>query len=151
MTTTNSDLYGKQVLGKAPLAVPAGLTKQVRRSFCTATLGSGLAAADIVNLFKLPKGAKIVDFWIYCTDIDTNVSPTVKWDVGDADGAATIFSQSTVGQSAGYDRSPVIGAIDKQYTVETLIFATVHTVAATKAAGTLYAMCEYTHDGISTS
>lgn len=150
MASFNSTNYNNQQLGLTPKPSPAGETRQVRRMYASVAVTSALALNDVLNFFTLPRGARIVDAALYSTDLDTG-GPTITIDVGDLDGAATIFSASTAAQAGTFDRSPVKSVIDKQYLVDTLIKGTIHAAATTPAAGTVYLTVWYTHDGLPTS
>lgn len=100
---------------------------------------------DVINLFYLPKGAVIVGANLAATDMDTNGTPTLKFDVGDSGSNARIFSASTVGQAGTLNatNNMVSTALLYKFTADTLISAYVNTVSATGAAGTLYCTISY--------
>lgn len=98
---------------------------------------------DEVALFYLPKGAVIVGGQISATDMDTNVTPTLAFDVGDSGDEDRLFAASAVGQAATYSETLARAGHLYQYTSDTLIKAYVQAVAATGAAGTLKVSIQY--------
>lgn len=98
---------------------------------------------DIITLFRVPKGAVVTAARIAATDMDTNASPTLAFNVGDAGSATRIFSASAVGQAGTFSTAMNQGAFLYKFTADTLIQAQVSTVSATGAAGTLYFGLEY--------
>lgn len=103
--------------------------------------------SDTIDFFKVPKGAVIMGIYFAATDVDTNVSPAVKFDIGDSGDADRLIAATTVGQAAGSTTSLVTATgLFYRYTADTIIRATVNTVAATAAAGTLYLRVDYIID-----
>ena len=98
---------------------------------------------DEIGLFYLPKGAVIVGATIAATDMDTNGTPTLAFDVGDASDEDRIFAASAVGQAGTVSSAIARTGFLYKYTADTLITAYVQAVSATGAAGTLYVAIEY--------
>jgi hypothetical protein len=92
---------------------------------------------DIVQMVKVPAGATVYDVILVSTDVDTNGSPAVKFDVGDGSDDDYYIAASTVGQAGGVARSAALTAKPKTYTVDDTIDLHVDTAAATAAAGTV--------------
>lgn len=101
------------------------------------------ATSDVIGLFYLPKGAVIVGATISATDMDTNVSPTLAFDVGDSGSQNRIFAAATVGQAGTLSAAIAPGAHLYKYTADTLVSAHVQAAAATGAAGTLRVTVRY--------
>lgn len=126
---------------------PAGELAVFRQVITMAT--GDLDAADTFDICRLPYGAKVVDVFLVCTDMDTSGSPTLAFDVGDsgdtdrfiAAGAATAAVRINAAHSAATAASM---AAHTAYTAETLVYGTVQAAAATKAAGTIVATVYYT-------
>ena len=95
-------------------------------------------ANDEVELLWVPKGAVIVGATLSGTDMDTNGSPALLFDVGDADDEDRLISASTVGQ-AGVTLTSALAAAGHmyKYSTATKIKAFINTASATPAAGTL--------------
>lgn len=100
-------------------------------------------ADDEVGLFYLPKGAVVVRATIAATDMDSNGSPALAIDVGDASDEDRIFAGSTVGQGATLSTAIATTGFLYKYANDTMIKAFINTAAATAAAGTLYVAVEY--------
>lgn len=101
---------------------------------------------DEVGLFYLPKGAIVVGGTISATDMDTNGTPTLAFDVGDSGDEDRIFAASTVGQAGTLSTAIARAGHLHKYTSDTLIKAYVQAVSATGAAGTLYVSVRYIID-----
>jgi len=92
---------------------------------------------DDVGLFYVPAGAVIVGAMVSATDMDTNGSPTLAFDIGDSADEDRIFAASAVGQAATLSQAIARTAHLYKYTAETQIRAYIQAVSATPAAGTL--------------
>jgi len=129
-----------------------GLSENLKITSATAAVPNTLALNDTINLFYMPAGATIRGAKLRTSAaLDSNGSPTLTLDVGDAGSATRIFSASTVGQAGSgatfSDGNPVFANVGYQFTAPTLIFATVHAAGATKVAGTVYLDVSYTIEG----
>jgi hypothetical protein len=98
---------------------------------------------DSIGLLWVPKGAVVLRASISGTDMDTNGTPTLAFNVGDSGSATRIFSAANVGQAGTLVTAMNVGAFLYKFTADTLITAAVSTAAATGAAGTLYFSIEY--------
>ena len=92
---------------------------------------------DEVGLFYVPKGFVVTGATISGTDMDTNVSPTLAFDVGDDADENRLIAAGAVGQAATLSSALAPAGHLYKYTAKTLIKAYVQAVAATGAAGTL--------------
>jgi hypothetical protein len=92
---------------------------------------------DIVQMVKVPAGATVYDVILVSTDVDTNGTPTAKFDVGDGADDDYYIAASTIPQAGGIVRSNALTAKPKTYTVDDTIDLHVDTAAATAAAGTV--------------
>jgi hypothetical protein len=86
---------------------------------------------------RVPKYARIVDALLEATDMDTNGSPTLAFNIGDSGDADRLFAATTAGQAAGITRMTAVTGFGHRYDDETLITGAPSTNAATGAAGTL--------------
>lgn len=98
---------------------------------------------DSVGLMYLPAGAVILGATLSSTDMDTNGTPTIAWNVGDSGSNSRIFSASTVSQAGTLSTAIAQGAHLYKYTSRTQLRAYISTAAATGAAGTLYFSVRY--------
>lgn len=77
-----------------------------------------LEANDVIKLFKLPQGVKLIDGEIECEDLDDAASLTLQLGVTDGTTTKSFFSACTIGQTGGlaYSRdaaaSTVLDAFD---------------------------------------
>lgn len=94
-------------------------------------------AADEVGLFWVPKGFVVTGITMFATDMDTNVTPALVFDVGDDSDEDRLIAATTTGQSAGSTTALASTGFLYKYTAKTLVKAYVKTAAATAAAGTL--------------
>lgn len=130
---------GSMVLRQAVIAIPA--------------TGAGTALNDTLGAFTVPKGAILRSLILRADRLDTNGSPLLTIDLGDASdaqkyvaawagasGVVTAVSPNTV--------SMKIANYGAQFLADTPIFATIHAAAATKAAGTLVITVEYEMGGL---
>lgn len=68
------------------------------------TGGAALANADVIQMLKVPKGARVLEVILTTTDLDTNGTPTLSFDVGDGDDVDRYIDGSTIGRTGGTDR-----------------------------------------------
>ena len=80
------------------------------------------------------------------SDLDTNGSPLLTINVGDAGSATRFFSASNVGQAGTAATATAATGIFHKYTEKTKITGTVQANAATGAAGTIRLLVLYTID-----
>lgn len=92
---------------------------------------------DEVELLWVPKGAVFDSAVLSATDMDTNGTPTLAFDVGDDSDEDRIFAASTVGQAGTLSTAWARTAHGYKWTAATKIKAYVQAVSATGAAGTL--------------
>ena len=139
MTTVNSTTYAAQEAGK--IALDAGINHTKLLVASTSYECAATAANTEINLFKLPKGAKIHNFIVAHDDMGTGIT----LDIGDAadgdryvDGLAIATAAgSTAGilpDGCGYAIGTATEADD------TVVIAKIIGGAAT---GTLKVVCEY--------
>jgi hypothetical protein len=98
---------------------------------------------DEVALFWLPKGAVVVGASISATDMDTNGTPTLAFDVGDTADEDRLIAASQVGRAGTLANALAPTGHLYKYTADTQIKAYVQAAAATAAAGTLYVSVQY--------
>lgn len=130
-TTAKSQTYGT-VIGQG--GSRNIITDTVEVSMTTAMIDN---TNDEVELLWVPKGAVLVSAMLSASDMDTNVSPTLAFDVGDDSDEDRIFAASTVGQAGTLSTAIARTAHAYKWTTATKIKAYVQAVSATGAAGTL--------------
>lgn len=69
--------------------------------FATYTLAAALALNDVIEMVKIPSGAKIIDMVLATTDLDTNGAPAIVLDVGDGADTDRFIDGTTIGQTGG--------------------------------------------------
>jgi len=67
-------------------------------------LTAALAAGDTISTPNLPNGATVLDVILSTSDLDTNGTPTITFDVGDAAVSNRYIAASNVGQAGGVAR-----------------------------------------------
>ena len=103
----------------------------------TVTPTAALTTADVFNFGFVPAGFRVALAVLESTDMDTNGSPTLTINVGDAGDADRIFAASTVGQAGTLSSALAVTGAAYQYTSKTLITGAPAANAATGVAGTL--------------
>lgn len=114
------------------------------------TTTAALTTSDVLQFGYLPKYARVVDAWLKASDLDTNGTPTLAINVGDAADADRLFAASTVGQAGTAAKMSVATGFGYRYDDETLITGAPSTNAATGATGTIELAVFYTieDDGV---
>jgi hypothetical protein len=142
MATYNSPL----VSGNVPIK-SHGLSGTVKVMSATVTCAASPATTDTLNFFTMPKNSTVHFAVLKASDMDTNGSPALALNVGDAGSASRLFSASTVGQAGTESSAIAAGGEEYTYTADTMITGTASTNAATGAAGTVTLTVLYTLDG----
>src|SRR5687768_628100 len=89
----------QQIANRMP--IPShGLGDAVHCQRFKVTITAALTTSDVIQFGYLPKYARVVDAVLKGTDMDTNGTPTLAFNVGDAGDADRLFAASTVGQTA---------------------------------------------------
>jgi hypothetical protein len=108
------------------------------------TISAALVINDTIALFDLPRGARIQSGYIKSADLDSNGTPLITLDIGDAGDADRYFAASTVAQAGGVDRTMAATGVDYLTTAKTRVIATVKTAPATSATtGTIVVVLDY--------
>jgi hypothetical protein len=107
-------------------------------AFGTYTLTAALAINDVIQMVKVPAGAKIVGITLATTDLDTGGSPTITLDVGDDGDADRFVAASTIGQAGGATNDILFSGYGYAYTAENTVDVLVKAAPATGAtSGTI--------------
>lgn len=114
--------------------------------YASYAFASAPSANDIVQMMTIPAGATIVSVVLDSDQIDTNGTPTMSFDVGDAANPTRYLSASTLPRTGGAAVANVAAAYGYQYSANTPLQVKVHAAAATFAAGTVRLLVEYTMD-----
>lgn len=114
--------------------------------YASASLTTALGVGDLVQMMTIPAGATIVSVVLDSDKLDSNASPTIKFDVGDGTVANRFLAASTVGQAGGAAVANVAAAYGYQYAANTPLYVKCNTAAATWQNGTVRLLVEYTID-----
>lgn len=125
-----------QVANKMPIQ-SHGLASSVYCDRFVIQTTASLTTADILQFGYAPQFARIVDSWLKATDLDTNGSPTIALNVGDAGDVDRFFAASNVGQAGTIARMTALTGFGYKYSSKTLITGAPSTNAATGVAGTI--------------
>jgi hypothetical protein len=126
----------QQVQDRMP--IPShGLASYVNVQRFPVTISAALTTADVIQFGYLPIYARVIDAYLEATDMDTNGTPTLAFNIGDAGDADRLFAATTAGQAAGVTRMTAVTGFGHRYDAKTLITGAPSTNAATGAAGTL--------------
>jgi hypothetical protein len=127
-----------------------GLYGDLKSYTASVTTTAAVTTADTLNLCYLPKNAVIWGFECKATQMDTNGSPTLAWNVGDSGSATRFFAATTVGRTATpqwkneTDATATHSGVGFQTTGLTLVTAVPSANPATGAAGTFSFNVYYT-------
>ena len=124
-----------------------GLAAQVLVQTATVSCTAAPATTDTINFFTMPKNARVHFAVLKSDDMDTNGTPTLALNIGDACSAGRLFAASTVGQAGTLSTAIAAGGEEYQYTADTVVTGTASTNAATGAAGTVTLTVFYTLEG----
>jgi len=138
-TTTDFRAAGVQ-----PKFLPTGAIHVIR----TIAIASAPTINDVWQVVDLPPGAIVTGVTLDSDRLDTNGSPTLTLDVGDASAAQRFIAASTNAQTAttAPQTINVKGVLGYTYAARTTIQVLVHAVAATFAAGSVRLKVSYTMD-----
>lgn len=146
-------VYGIQAT-KRLVNIPSDKTKsneqhgELRCSYDIYTIPGNLSVGDIVTFGKIPKGSRVVDFWLKSSNLGTTGAGNFGWaasadaaEAGNASGflAAVVVSTAATTSAIGTQVNVVglgkefLGECDVQFVVTT----------ATTAAGTLEGCVSY--------
>ncbi len=122
------------------LAAPGhGLGGNVKVSYGVVAATGTITTADSATVCRLPVGAVVLGVTLEADDLDTNGTPTITLNVGDAGSATRYFSASTVAQAG--TAAVATAASGLLYTVtgtnDTAVVVAVAANAATSADGNI--------------
>lgn len=120
------------------LAAPGhGLGGNVKVSYGEVAFTGTITTADSAAIVNLPVGAVVIGATLESDDLDTNASPLITLNVGDAANATRYFAAATVAQTGA--TAVATAATGLLYTVtgvsDTQVRVAVAANAATSAAG----------------
>jgi hypothetical protein len=137
MATVKSTTFAAQEAGK--MALDAGIANVGLHVIATSYEASSLAANDIINLFKLPKGAVIYGMDVYFDDLGTGTT----LDVGDSNDVDRYIDGADTATAAGAAHISLADAIG--YRIGTNAGDDVVTAKnlGASATGTIKVVCTY--------
>jgi hypothetical protein len=136
-----------QVTNSIPLSHhgPGG---NVKVAFADINCTAAPSTSDTINFFDLPAGARVLFAILESDDMDTNGTPTLTINVGDAGSATRYFSASTVGQAGTLSTAIATAGAGYSNTAKTRVVGVAGNNAATGAAGHLYLTMFYVLEGV---
>jgi hypothetical protein len=143
MATYNSD----KVIGNVPLA-HHGLGGGTKVAFATIAVPSTIATTDALSFFDLPAGARVVLAVLEADDLDSNGTPTITINVGDAGSATRYFSASTVAQAGTLSTAMATAGAGYSNTAKTRVTGVLQANPATGVAGNIYLTMFYVIEGV---
>jgi hypothetical protein len=102
-----------------------------------ALVAGDLAVGISTALFVAPKGFVLTSLSVVVPDMDSNGSPALVFDIGDAGAQARFISGATTGQAGGTNTTLAAAGLNYEFTADTEIVWTTTTAAATAVAGTI--------------
>ena len=139
-----------------------GFIRRVTGLFTIGTDNSAtLANSDVLQMVKMPAGAKIIDMHLACTDLDTWAN-SITLDIGDGDDIDRFYDGSTLGQAGGHFGTSAqarlganisaanffANACNKTFTSADTIDITILTVGTAATTGYIQLDVEYTFDTV---
>jgi hypothetical protein len=143
MATYNSD----KIAANTPLAAH-GLGGNLKVAFADVNCTAAPSTSDTINFFDLPPGARVVLAVLESDDMDTNGTPLLTLNVGDAGSATRYFSASTVGQAGTLSTAIATAGAGYSNTAKTRVTGVAQANAATGTAGHLYLTMFYVIEGV---
>lgn len=137
MATVNSTTYAAQDAGK--MALNAGVANVGLHVISTSYEASSLAANDIINLFKMPKGAVIYGLDVYFDDLGTGTT----LDVGDSNDVDRYIDGADTATAAGAAHITLADAIGYRIGTNTGDDVITAKNLGGSATGTIKAVCTY--------
>lgn len=123
--------YSAQVTRNDPARYNVAGNFEVYGSFA---LSAALVINDVIQMCKVPSGARILDIEVYCDDLDTNVAPQLLLEIGDGGNTDRFVEACTLGQDASFVRGiQTKDGFCYQYTDDDTIDIKVNTAPATGA------------------
>lgn len=117
----------------------------------TITLAGALLLNDILRFFKIPKGARVIDSVLTSTALDTNGTPLLTMDIGDATVQDRFGTGITTFRAGGVTRAFMVLSATKglswTYAADDVVQAKVTAAPATGAAGSIWCSMIYTFQG----
>lgn len=130
-------LYATQAKKRSP-AQGHGYSAAVYCAYGTYTVTAALALNDVIEMVRIPAGARIIGCMLEATDLDTGGSPAIVLDVGDGSDTDRLIDGATIGQAGGVTTTMVATGTLYQYTSEDTIDVLVQVAPATGAtSGTI--------------
>ena len=130
--------YNSRQFANSPRAFVGATPGNMMAFYWEVSITANAANLDTFNFGTVPKGFRVMGAIFESTDIDTNGSPTVTINVGDAGDADRLFAASTVGQAATLSAALATTGHGYLYTDDTIITGAIPTGPATGTTGTLF-------------
>ncbi len=119
-----------------------GLASNGKTVYSEYTLTAALALNDVIQMQRVPKGAKIMDVTLHADDIDGGTTSVLA--VGDGGDIDRFITGSTIGQAGGTTTAIVRSTgVGYEYTVEDTIDVTCTTAPTSGTTGTLKLIVRY--------
>lgn len=112
-----------------------GLGGNMKALEATVACTAALTTSDTLRFFRPPKGFVVVMAQLEADDLDTNGTPLLALNVGDAGDADRLFAASNVGQAGTAGVATVATGIFYEYDGVTDVVSVPSANAATGAAG----------------
>ncbi len=130
--------YSSKQYANSPKSFVGATPGNMMGFYWEVSITANAANLDAFNFGVVPKGFRVMGATFEATDIDTNGSPTVTINVGDAGDADRLFAAVTVGQAGTLTSALATTGHGYLYTDDTLITGAIPTGPATGTTGTLY-------------
>lgn len=114
-----------------------GTMKRFGTNGAVALATTDLTLNKTVGLFVVPKGFVLTSLSVTVTDMDTNGTPTIAFQIGDNSVADRFVAAATTAQAGGTNTTLNSTGVRYAFTDDTEIVWKTSTAAATAAAGTV--------------
>lgn len=138
MATYNST----NIQNRTPVSA-GGHAGSVQTAYAEVVCTSAPTTSDTLNFFYLPANSRVLSATLEATDMDTNGTPTITLNIGDAGSATRYFSASTVAQAGTAAQATAVAGLNYKNTAKTLVTGVPQANAATGAAGSVYLSIQY--------
>lgn len=112
-----------------------GLANNLKVLEYTVTATAALTTSDVLQFGYPPANFVLLRAALEADDLDTNASPTITLNIGDAGSATRLFSASTVAQAGTSSTAETAAVLGYTYDGATLVTGAPAANAATGAAG----------------
>lgn len=140
-------IYNSIAVATNAAAATFGDAASVKVAYQEVAISAALTTADTINFFDLPPNSRVLYAILEASDLDTNGTPLLTLNIGDAGDADRYFVASTVGQTGVSAVSTAVTGLGYLNTAKTRVVGVPAANAATGVAGTIALTVLYVVEG----